>query len=129
MVSRQTEWQRERRAEGVCFRCRGEVFKQGMCFRCHLTVRMRDRGISSKMVRRTQKAYETFVAGLYARYRRILEDEGFALNAITEPEAVLEAAAFPWARGRLKTKMLAVIAHYDDAALRERFSEEVRHEA
>lgn len=66
--------------------------------------------------------WNKFVVGLMARHERVLHDEGFAVDVLHEPQALIEMAGFVWAKGRYKKKLLDVINRVDDLAIRLRFS-------
>jgi hypothetical protein len=71
--------------------------------------------------RRFPKAWTLFVNGAAARFQRILMDEGFMVDAITEPHEMIRLSGMTWARGSLRKKVLEVTAKFDDLAIRRRF--------
>ena len=121
MPSNQAIKQKERRDQGVCYRCGREVFNAGQCFRCTLARKFAKRGLTGHR-KRTVRAWELFVNGMSARYARILNDEGFAVDALRDPENIIGLARLNWAKGRLRKKVLEVISEMDDHAIRRRFS-------
>ena len=122
MVSRQTEHGRRRRAAGLCAACTAETFVAGQCFRHTLLREFHKHGMAC-YTRRYPKAWRFFLNGMSARFERILRDEGFMVDAISEPQELIRLAEMTWARGRLRKKVLAVIARFDDMAIRRRFLE------
>lgn len=115
------EIQAARRAAGVCSSCDAPVFAAGKCFRCYLVRAFARRGIGYYR-RRQLKAWNVFVHGMAVRYERILQEEGFAVDAIRAPEDLIDVSGMTWAKGRLRKKVLEIIAQMDDRAIRKRFS-------
>ena len=121
MSTPQTKRILEKRKEGLCDSCARPVYSKRKCFRCDLVRAFAKRGLSKYRLR-SKAAWERFVVGMAARYTRILEDEGFAVDAIREPQEVIRLSGMTWATGRNRRKVLEVIAQYDDRAIRKRFS-------
>lgn len=120
MTTRQSLWQQEHAEAGLCGKCSRPLFKAGRCFRHSLTTALARRGILT-LAKRNRTKFERFAAGMQARYERIVKDEGFAVDALREPEVVVDLVGFVWATGRERKKLLEVIAKFDDLAIRERF--------
>ena len=121
MSTRQTQRILEKRKLGLCDSCPRPVWRDRKCFRCDLVRAFAKRGLSRYRLRKP-RAWNLFVVGMAARMERILNDEGFAVDAIREPERMIELSEMTWAKGRLKKKVLEIIAQYDDTAIRKRFS-------
>jgi len=121
MSTPQTKRILEKRKEGLCDSCSRPVFASQKCFRCDLVRAFAKRGLSKYRLR-NKRAWNNFVVGMAARYERILQDEGFAVDAIREPERMITLSGMTWAEGRPKKKVLEVIAQFDDRAIRRRFS-------
>jgi len=109
-----------KRAEGTCGRCPRPYWRAGMCFRCYVWKEFTTRKMSS-YAKRAMGKFNVFMVGLAARYERILHEEGFAVEAVKEPAYLIDKAGFDWARGRLRRKLLEIVAKVDDVAIRERF--------
>ncbi len=120
---RQARWKKDHRERGLCTCCSRPTWKTGLCFRHHLS-----RAVSKAGLRKIKfsdpAAWNAFAVGMEARYHRIVTDEGFAVKALNEVEEVIDGAKFPWARGRARTKLMEIVAAYDDAAIREVFQRE-----
>lgn len=123
MPSRQSEYAKRHRAAGLCENCPKEVFLSGRCFGHALYREFHKHGMGS-YTRRFPKAWTLFVNGMAARYQRVLMDEGFMVDAITEPQAIVRLAGMTWARGPLRRKVLEVINKMDDLAIRRRFRDD-----
>lgn len=123
MASRQAAWAAEHRAAGLCVRDSRAAWKSNLCFECHLKMQFKKRGLLER-VKKDKKAWAALVAGMFTRYNRIVQDEGFAVDALMAPEKVIAAAGFDWAKYKAKKQVLEVVAHFDDKAIRERFVKE-----
>jgi len=121
MSTPQTKRILEKRKEGLCDSCTRPVYSKRKCFRCDLVRAFAKRGLARYRVR-NRTAWNIFVVGMAARHERILHDEGFAVDAIREPGRMIDLSGMTWARGRVRKKVLEVIAQYDDRAIRRRFS-------
>lgn len=118
--SRQREHQIRRAEAGLCYTCEAPAWRNKVCIRCAIRKQFSRLGISGFAVRYS-RSFDVFVAGMAARYERILVDEGFAVDAIREPEKIIEVSGVgAWAKRRLKRKVLEVIQRLDDKAIRER---------
>ena len=120
MPSRQREWQKRKRAAGECMSCGEKEWAANACFRCYLARKFAKRGLTYYR-KRSVGAWERFVSGMAARFQRILIDEGFAVDALIEPQVLIRLAGFSWAKGKLRKKVLEVVAEMDDIAIRRRF--------
>jgi len=121
MPTPQTIRIKENRKKGLCDSCPRPVYSKRKCFRCDLVRAFAKRGLGRYRLR-SKPAWERFVVGMAARHERILHDEGFAVDAIREPQEVIRLSGMTWATGRNKRKVLEIIAVYDDRAIRKRFS-------
>lgn len=121
MLSRQRQTQLAHRALGLCEGCSAAVWEARRCFRCAVNYRANKMGLSAQR-RRAPRAWATFVAGLEARYTKILYEEGFAVDAFKAPQALV--AVLPWAKYRLKKRVLEIVSLFDDRAIRKRFQGE-----
>jgi hypothetical protein len=121
MPSRQREWQKRKRTAGECMTCGETVWANDKCFRCYLAHKFSKKRLTYYR-KRTPGAWNRFVSGMAARFQRILVDEGFAVDAIVEPQIIIKLAGFSWAKGKLRKKVLEVIAEMDDIAIRRRFT-------
>jgi hypothetical protein len=121
MPSRQAEWAKAHRKSGLCTRDSRPAWKGGLCFQCALVVEFSKRGMLAE-AKRHGPSWRKFVAGMAARYERILKVEGFAVDAVMGPELVIaESGMGIWAKYKERKKVLEIIARFDDRAIRERF--------
>lgn len=122
-TTRQAAWQKKNKEQGLCIRCSAPRWDHGkqFCFQHTLLYAFDKRGIRG-YVTRTKRSWNLFVNMMAARYEGILLDEGFAVDAVKEPERIVDAAGFSWAKtGKLRGKILDVIGKFDDHAIRKRF--------
>ena len=119
-ISRQRQWQIDQKAKGLCENCTNQTWRGGRCFRCTIASAFQTRGIL-KDAKKASRSWERFVAGMMARYTRILEDEGFAFESEASAVELIALADMKWAKFKKKKHVLEVISKFDERALMERF--------
>lgn len=117
--SRQALWAKAHKAAGLCMRDSRPAWKSNLCFECNLKVRFSKVHLLNEALRHGP-SWRKFVAGMSARYERIVTIEGFMVDAVMGPEKVLEAAGMKWAKYKKKKQVIEIINRFDDAAIRER---------